>query len=48
VVTAISERDYVVVQGGVLVVACLFIVVNLLTDLLYGLLDPRAAEAMSE
>jgi peptide/nickel transport system permease protein len=48
VVTAISERDYVVVQGCVLVVAALFIAVNLLTDLLYGLLDPRAADAMTE
>lgn len=47
VVTAISQRDYVVVQGGVLVVACLFIVVNLLTDLVHGLLDPRVEEAVA-
>lgn len=47
VVTAISERDYVVVQGGVLVIACLFIVVNLLTDLVHGLLDPRVGESVS-
>jgi peptide/nickel transport system permease protein len=45
VVTAISERDYVVVQGGVLVVAFLFIVVNLLTDLVHSLIDPRVEEA---
>lgn len=44
VVTAISERNYVVVQGGVLAVAILFILVNLLTDLIHGLLDPRVAE----
>ncbi|MCU1658175.1 MAG: Peptide/nickel transport system permease protein [Pseudonocardiales bacterium] len=47
IVTAISERNYVVVQGGVLVVACLFILVNLITDLVHGLLDPRVEEAVS-
>jgi peptide/nickel transport system permease protein len=41
VVTAINQRDYTVVQGGVLVIAAIFVLVNLLTDLLYGLLDPR-------
>lgn len=41
VVTAINQRNYLVVQGAVLVVALLFILVNLVTDLLYGLLDPR-------
>ena len=34
-------RDYPVVQGIVLVVAAIFIFVNLITDLLYGYLDPR-------
>jgi peptide/nickel transport system permease protein len=41
VVTAINQRNYTVVQGSVLVIAALFIVVNLATDLLYGLLNPR-------
>jgi peptide/nickel transport system permease protein len=40
-VTAINQRNYTVVQGAVLVIATLFIVVNLVTDLLYGWLDPR-------
>jgi peptide/nickel transport system permease protein len=44
VVTAINQRDYTVVQGGVLVIAAIFVVVNLLTDLAYGLLDPRVEE----
>jgi len=44
IVTAINQRNYPVVQAGVLVVAVLFIVVNLLTDLLYGVIDPRLAE----
>jgi peptide/nickel transport system permease protein len=43
VVTAIQQRNYTVVQGSVLVIAALFIVVNLVTDLLYGLLNPRLA-----
>jgi peptide/nickel transport system permease protein len=38
---AILDRDYPVVQGVVLVVAGGYIVVNLLIDLLYGLIDPR-------
>ncbi len=38
---AISFRDYPMVQGGVLVVACAFVLVNLVTDLLYALIDPR-------
>lgn len=44
IVTAINQRNYPVVQAGVLVVATLFILVNLATDLLYGALDPRLEE----
>jgi peptide/nickel transport system permease protein len=44
VVTAISQRNYTVVQGGVLVIATLFILINLFTDLLYGILDPRVEQ----
>ncbi len=39
--TAIQRRDYPVVQGIVLVTSAMFIGVNLLVDLSYGLLDPR-------
>jgi ABC-type dipeptide/oligopeptide/nickel transport system permease component len=39
--SAILQRDYPVVQGCVLLVAVLFVMVNLLVDLLYGWLDPR-------
>jgi peptide/nickel transport system permease protein len=45
VVTAIDQRNYTVVQGGVLVIATLFILVTLITDLLYGWLDPRVEES---
>ncbi len=38
---AIFQRDYPVVQGVVLIVAFMFIVVNLFVDLAYAYLDPR-------
>lgn len=40
-IEAISRRDYPVVQGAVLLVAASYILVNLATDLLYGVIDPR-------
>jgi ABC-type dipeptide/oligopeptide/nickel transport system permease component len=40
-VQAIQERDFPVVQGVVLVAGLVFVVVNLITDLLYPFLDPR-------
>lgn len=43
--TAISDRDYPVVQGTVLVIAVLFVLVNLVVDLLYRALDPRTRAA---
>ena len=41
IVNAIVARNFPVVQIGVLVFALIFIVVNLLVDISYGLLDPR-------
>jgi len=41
IVESIKARDYPVVQGGVLLIAFIFLIVNLLVDLLYGILDPR-------
>lgn len=38
---AIIGRDYVVIQGVVLVVAVAYVLVNLLVDISYGFLDPR-------
>ena len=46
-VTAISQRNYPVVQAGILTVAAIFIIVNFLTDLLYGVLDPRLEDGES-
>jgi peptide/nickel transport system permease protein len=41
VVSAVSRRDYPVVQGVVLVIAGVYMVVNLLVDLSYLVIDPR-------
>lgn len=38
---AIAQRDYPVVQGIVLTIACLFVLVNLAVDVLYAFVDPR-------
>ncbi len=40
-VKAIQTRDYPLVQGCVLVIALSYVAVNLLTDILYGVIDPR-------
>jgi peptide/nickel transport system permease protein len=38
---AVFDRDYPVLQGGILFVAVVFVLINLLVDLSYGLIDPR-------
>lgn len=38
---AIDQRDYALVQGGVLVIATLFVLANTLVDVVYGFIDPR-------
>jgi ABC-type dipeptide/oligopeptide/nickel transport system permease component len=40
-VQAISARDYPLLQGCILVIAVSYVLVNLLTDILYALIDPR-------
>jgi len=42
-VFAIFNRDFVLVQGVVLVLATIYVTVNLLVDLSYGLFDPRVS-----
>ncbi len=41
VVQSISQRDYPVIQGIILVIVVIYLIVNLLVDLSYRLLDPR-------
>ena len=45
VVDAVFNRDYPVVQGVVLVTACLYILLNLLADVLYVVINPRLRDA---
>jgi ABC-type dipeptide/oligopeptide/nickel transport system permease component len=40
-IQSIGFRDYPLVQGCILLIAFSYVMVNLLTDLLYGVLDPR-------
>lgn len=40
-IEAIGRRDYPVVQGGLLLIAFIIIVINLLVDLTYGFINPR-------
>jgi len=40
-IQAISQRDYAVVQGAVLVIGAGFVLINLMVDIAYAYLDPR-------
>lgn len=40
-VDALEKLDYPVVMGSVLISACIFILINILADVLYGIVDPR-------
>lgn len=42
-VSAVLNRDFPMVQGTVLISAVAYVAVNLIVDLIYGLLDPRVA-----
>jgi peptide/nickel transport system permease protein len=44
IVDAIFQRDYVMVQAGVLAAALMVVMVNLAVDLLYSVIDPRIAQ----
>jgi peptide/nickel transport system permease protein len=37
----VLRRDYPVIQGALLVIAALYVLINLATDLLYLVVDPR-------
>jgi peptide/nickel transport system permease protein len=41
VVQSISRRDFPVIQGAVMVIAAIYVLVNLLVDVLYVYVDPR-------
>lgn len=41
IVDSITARDYIEVQAAIIVLALIFVTINLLTDIAYGFLDPR-------
>jgi peptide/nickel transport system permease protein len=41
IANAIFNRDYPVIQGGILFLAVVFVIVNLVVDVSYGFLNPR-------
>ena len=41
IVSAISRRDYSLIQGHIMYVALMFVIVNLIIDILYKVFDPR-------
>ncbi|MGC4190219.1 MAG: ABC transporter permease [Thermomicrobiales bacterium] len=45
IVNGIQQRDFPVVQAGVLVIALIFIAINLLVDVIYAVVDPRVRYA---
>ena len=45
IIGAIQRRDFPVIQGGLLITACVFVFVNIVVDLLYGWFDPRVRDA---
>jgi len=45
IVTALNQRDYAMLQGLIVIYCFLIVVTNLLTDLTYGLIDPRVKQA---
>lgn len=46
-VSAMTSRDYPIMQGVVLLLSASFILINLLVDIAYGVLDPRMRESSS-
>ena len=38
---AVMQRDYMVIQGGTLIIAAVFVVINLCVDVLYAVINPR-------
>ena len=41
VVEALNNNDLPVVMGATLIFACIFVIINIVVDILYGILDPR-------
>jgi ABC-type dipeptide/oligopeptide/nickel transport system permease component len=47
ILDSLASRDFPMIQGGILVAAVVFVVMNFIVDLLYTLLDPRVRAAQT-
>jgi peptide/nickel transport system permease protein len=47
-IKAIYQRDYPLIQGCILIMSAIFILINLVVDVSYGILDPRARLEVAE
>jgi ABC-type dipeptide/oligopeptide/nickel transport system permease component len=45
IVQSVSQRDFPVIIAGVFIISLIFVIVNLIVDILYGFLDPRVRMA---
>lgn len=41
IVTALDKQDMPIIMGGVLVIGFIYVIINILVDIIYGILDPR-------
>ena len=46
--TKITKRDYLLLQGYVVWIAVAFVVINLITDIVYRFIDPRIKSSQEE
>ena len=47
-IEAITKRDYLLLQGYVVWIAVAFVVINLITDIVYRFIDPRIKSSQEE
>lgn len=45
IIQAIEAKDFPIIQAGITLIAAIFVLINFLVDLLYGVLDPRIRKA---
>jgi peptide/nickel transport system permease protein len=41
IITAVAQRDYPIIQGALIMVGAVYVLINFLTDIAYGVIDPR-------
>ena len=47
-VVSIFKRDYLLVQGAVVLISIAFVMANVVADILYGVLDPRVRRGIPD